>query len=133
MAPRLKIVMTSGSKKGTQIYFSFHSKALSNEPPPGSPTGPLWRARPVYRVFCISLKNLIFQVPLQISDGRVDLGRVVSVHKGCYSLLSLAGVLNLRKVPDVIIAMFCLSFYLAQLLTAKEYESLFIPQLPPGI
>ena len=41
MAPRLKILMASGSKKGTQIYFSFLSKVPANEPPPGSPTGPL--------------------------------------------------------------------------------------------
>jgi hypothetical protein len=38
MAPRLKILMASGSKKGTQIYFSFLSKVLANEPPPGSAT-----------------------------------------------------------------------------------------------
>jgi len=63
MAPRLKILMASGSKKGTQTYFSFLSKVPANEPPPGSPTGPLWRGRPAYRAFCISLKNLIFQVP----------------------------------------------------------------------
>jgi hypothetical protein len=63
MAPRLKIVVASGSKKGTQIYFSFLSKVLANEPPPGSPTGPLWRGRPVYQAFCVSLKNLIFRIP----------------------------------------------------------------------
>jgi len=63
MAPRLKILMASGSKKGTQIYFPFLSKVPANEPPPGSPTGPLCRERPVYREFCISLKNLIFRVP----------------------------------------------------------------------
>jgi hypothetical protein len=60
---RLTILMTSGSKKGTQIYFSFLSKVLANKPPPGSPTGPLWRGRPVYKEFCMSLKNLIFRVP----------------------------------------------------------------------
>jgi len=63
MAPRLKILMACGSKKGTQICFSFHSKVPSNEPLPGSPTGTLWKERPVYRAFCISLKNLIFRVP----------------------------------------------------------------------
>jgi len=41
VAPRLKILMTSRSKKETQIYFSFLSKVPANEPPPGSPTGPL--------------------------------------------------------------------------------------------
>jgi len=41
VAPRLKILMASGSKKGTQMYFSFLSKVPANETPPGSPTGPL--------------------------------------------------------------------------------------------
>jgi len=48
MAPRLKILMASGSKKGTQIYFSFLSKVLANEPLPGSPTGLLWRERGLF-------------------------------------------------------------------------------------
>jgi len=61
--PRLKILMAFRSKKGIQIYFSFLSKVPANEPPQGSPTGPLWRERPAYRAFCISLKNIIFQVP----------------------------------------------------------------------
>jgi len=55
--------MSSGSKKGTQIYFFFLSKIPANEPPPGSPTGPLWREIPVYRAFCVSVKNLI-KIPL---------------------------------------------------------------------
>jgi hypothetical protein len=55
--------MASGSKKEARIYFSFLSKVQANEPPPGSPTGPLWRERPVYRAIWISLKNLIFWVP----------------------------------------------------------------------
>jgi len=41
MDPKLKILMASRSKKGTQIYFSFLSKVPENEPPPGSPTGHL--------------------------------------------------------------------------------------------
>jgi len=48
IVPRLKILMVSGSKKGTQIHFSFPSKVPSNEPPPSSPTGPLWGGRLVY-------------------------------------------------------------------------------------
>ena len=51
MAPRLKIIMSSGSKKGTQIYYPFHSKVPASESPPGSPTGPLWREIPAYRAF----------------------------------------------------------------------------------
>jgi hypothetical protein len=41
MALRLKMLTASGSKKGTQIYYSFLSNAPANEPPPGFPTGPL--------------------------------------------------------------------------------------------
>jgi len=41
ISPRLKILMASGSKKGTQIYFSFLSKVLANKPPPVSPKGTL--------------------------------------------------------------------------------------------
>jgi hypothetical protein len=62
--------MTSGSRKGTQIYFSFLSKAPANKPPPGSPTGPLQRGRPAYRAFYITLKNLIFRVPQRRSPPR---------------------------------------------------------------
>jgi hypothetical protein len=46
VAPKLKISVASGSKKEPQIYFSFLSKVLANEPPLGSATGPLWRERP---------------------------------------------------------------------------------------
>jgi hypothetical protein len=63
MAPRLKILMSAGSKKGTRYTFSLLSKIPANEPPPGSPTGPLWRERPVYRAFYISLENLT-KIPL---------------------------------------------------------------------
>jgi hypothetical protein len=54
-----KGLMASGSKKETQIYFSFLSKVLAKVPPLSSPTGPLWRVMLVYKVFCISLKDLI--------------------------------------------------------------------------
>jgi hypothetical protein len=37
MAPRIKILMSSGSKKGTQIYYTFLSKVLTGESPSGSP------------------------------------------------------------------------------------------------
>jgi len=63
MAPRLKILMSSGSKKGTQTYFSFLSKIPANEPPPVYPTGPLWRDILVYRTFCISPEKVI-KIPL---------------------------------------------------------------------
>jgi hypothetical protein len=52
MAPRLKILMSSGSKKGTQIIVFLSSQnVLANEPPPCSPTGPIWREIPIYRSF----------------------------------------------------------------------------------
>jgi hypothetical protein len=40
IAPRLKILMSSGSKKGTQIYYPLLSKVPASESPPDSPTGP---------------------------------------------------------------------------------------------
>jgi hypothetical protein len=62
MAHRLKILMSSGSKKWTQIYFFFLPKIPAYEPPPGSSAGPLWRDTR-YRTFCISIENLI-KIPL---------------------------------------------------------------------
>jgi hypothetical protein len=49
MALRLKILMASGSKKGTQMCFYFPLKVLANEPPPDSPRELLRKGRPVYR------------------------------------------------------------------------------------
>jgi hypothetical protein len=59
--------MTSRSKKGTLIYFSFLSKVPANEPPTCFPTGPLWRGRPVYRLFsiCISQKPHLSGSPVK--------------------------------------------------------------------
>jgi hypothetical protein len=51
MAPKLKILMSSGSKKGSQIYFTFSQKVPTNESFPVSPTQPLWREIPAYRAF----------------------------------------------------------------------------------
>ena len=39
------------------------SKVPVKEPPPDSPTGPLWREMSHYRTFCISLKDLT-KIPL---------------------------------------------------------------------
>jgi hypothetical protein len=63
MAPRLKILMASGSKKEPRYTFSFLSKIPANEPPLGSLTGPLWREMPVYRALCIPLDN-VTKIPL---------------------------------------------------------------------
>jgi hypothetical protein len=60
MAPRLKILMSSSSNKWTHIYSPFLSKVPASEPPPGSPTGPLWRERyPLTGLFYISLDMFI--------------------------------------------------------------------------
>jgi hypothetical protein len=40
-----------GPRKELRYTFSFLSKVLANELPPGSPTGPLWREIPIYRAF----------------------------------------------------------------------------------
>jgi len=71
-APRLKILMVSGSKKGTQIYSSFLSKVPANEPPPGSPTGPLWRGRPVY-ILHISQKPHLLGSPVKEPSIKIPL------------------------------------------------------------
>ena len=63
MAPRLKIVMGSGSKKGTQIYFSFLSKIPSTRTPSRFPKRAPMESDTLLRVICISLKNLI-KIPL---------------------------------------------------------------------
>ena len=62
VALRIKI-LTSGPRKKPRCTFSFLSKVTANEPPPSSPTGPLWREILVYMAFCISLENLI-KIPL---------------------------------------------------------------------
>jgi hypothetical protein len=59
MAPRLKILMSSGSKKGTQIYYPFLAKSPGKRIPSRFPQrGPYWereregeREIPAYRVF----------------------------------------------------------------------------------
>ena len=52
MAPRLKILMSSGSKKKKPRYtILFSQKVLESESPPGSSMAPLWREIPAYRAF----------------------------------------------------------------------------------
>jgi hypothetical protein len=71
MAPRLKILMASGSYRGTQIYFSFLSKIPAKEPIPGSPAGPLWRGGPVYRAFYVSQRPHLSGSPVKESSLKV--------------------------------------------------------------
>jgi hypothetical protein len=48
MAPRLKILISSGAKKGTPIYSHFLSqKVPASKSPPGSPTGPYTERYPL--------------------------------------------------------------------------------------
>jgi hypothetical protein len=60
MAPRLKILISSGSKKGTQKYFPFLSKVLTSESPPGPQQGPYGEIYPLTWHFYISLDMYIF-------------------------------------------------------------------------
>jgi hypothetical protein len=66
MAPRLKTLMSSGNKKGTQIYYPFVPKVLASKSPPGSPLGPLWREMPISKAFLnISSRGALPTEPLQ--------------------------------------------------------------------
>jgi hypothetical protein len=52
MAPRLKILMSSGSKKGTQIYYPFLSKSPDKRIPSRFPNrAPMDREISAYRAF----------------------------------------------------------------------------------
>jgi hypothetical protein len=66
MAPRFKILMFSGSKKWTQIYYPFHSKVPASESAPGSPFGPLWREIPAYRTFLHLSLYISFYLSLRV-------------------------------------------------------------------
>jgi len=61
MAPRLKILMSSGSKatKRNPHILSFTLKNPSRRTASGSPEGTLWTEINVYRAFCVSLETLI--------------------------------------------------------------------------
>jgi len=64
MAPRLKILMASSSKKGTRIYFSFLSKVPANEPPLQVPQqGPYGKGGPFTGHFAYLLKTSSFGFP----------------------------------------------------------------------
>jgi hypothetical protein len=98
MAPRLKILMASESKKVTQIYFSFLSKVPANEPPPGSPTGPLWRGRPIYGAFLhISQKPHLSVSPVKEPSLKVPF--VESLAERCPTIRALLH--SSIKVPGI--------------------------------
>ena len=63
MASRLKILMSSGSKKGTQIYFSFSLKNLGKRTPSRFPNRVPMDRHTRLQGICISLKKLI-KIPL---------------------------------------------------------------------
>ena len=63
MAPSLKILMSSGSQKGTQICFSFSLKNPGKQTPSRFPNGVLMDRDTHLQGICISLENLI-KIPL---------------------------------------------------------------------
>ena len=63
VAPRLKILMTSGSKKGTQIYYFFSLKSPSKWTPSRFPSGAPVERETCLQDICIYLKDLI-KIPL---------------------------------------------------------------------
>jgi len=103
MASRLKILMASGSKKGTQIHFSFLSKVPANEPPPGSPTGSLWRGRPIYRAFLhISQKPHLLGSPVKEPSVKVPLTEFLAEMPHHYSNPSfIYQVPGIRAPPHI--------------------------------
>ena len=65
MAPRLKILMSSGSKKGNQLYYPFLSKVPASESPPGSPVGSLWRDIPACRALLHLAEYISFYLSVE--------------------------------------------------------------------
>jgi len=77
MAPRLKILMSSGSKKGTQIYYRFLSKSSGKRTPSKFPNGaPMERGTRLQGIFTSLLiylfpvKEHFLEVPLMESPWR---------------------------------------------------------------
>jgi hypothetical protein len=62
MAPRLKILVSSGSKKGTQIYYPFLSKVPAKKSLPGSPVE---RDTFLQNIFTSVLINLLISKTLR--------------------------------------------------------------------
>jgi len=66
MAPRLKILMSSGSKKGTQIYFPFLSKSPGKQTPSRFPkVAPLERDTLLHGIFTYLLIYLFISKALR--------------------------------------------------------------------
>jgi hypothetical protein len=62
--------MASGSKKGTQIFFSFLSKVPANEPLQVPQQGPLWRERPAYSTALVKW-TYDFHIPTCLSGAGI--------------------------------------------------------------
>jgi hypothetical protein len=63
VAPRLKILITSGSKKGTQIYYFFSLKSPSKRTPSRFTSGASMERNTRPQGIYISLKDLV-KIPL---------------------------------------------------------------------
>jgi hypothetical protein len=97
IAHRLNILMASRSKKGTQIHFPFLSKVPANEPPPGFPTGSLWRERPVYRAFSYHSETSFLVSPVKEPSLRVPFTKFLA--EGCPTTRALLH--SSVKVPGI--------------------------------
>jgi len=65
MAPRLKILMASCSKKGTQTYFSFLSKVLAISPLQVPQQSPYGKGGPFTGHFAYLSKTSSFRFPIK--------------------------------------------------------------------
>jgi len=63
MAPDLKIIMSSGSKKGTQIYYTVFKKSRQANPLQVPQRGPYGEINPLTEHFYISLNMSLFIFP----------------------------------------------------------------------
>jgi len=66
MAPRLKILISSGSKKGTRIYYPFSHKVPASKSPPGYPLGPAGREISACRAFLLLSQYICYCLSLRI-------------------------------------------------------------------
>ena len=100
VAPRLKILMSSGSKKGTQIYYPFLTKSPGKRIPSRFPNGaPMERESHLQDVF-ISLLIYCFNISSRVpSKGVLPPGPPYAVPQRCPVPRALLH--SSFKVPDI--------------------------------